>query len=128
MKIENFTRQTVKNLRTELDSALAELSEKYGISINVGNARFSSTEVNFKLNINTTSDSGRVYTREGEAFERHKHLHGMSHLSVGDKVMVNGRSFILEGFNPRAKRYPIEISAGGSNYKCSISQLLASNS
>jgi len=128
MKIENFTRQTVKNLRSELDRALADLSAKYGISIDVGNAKFSSTEVNFKLNINTTSDSGVAYTREAEAFERHKHMYGMGHLNIGDKVTVNGKSFILEGFNPRAKRYPIEISAGGNNYKCSINQLLSSNS
>ena len=38
MKISSFDRTTVKNLRNDIDKALATLSKKYGIEISAGNA------------------------------------------------------------------------------------------
>ena len=40
MKISSFDRTTVKNLRNDIDKALATLSKKYGIEISAGNATF----------------------------------------------------------------------------------------
>ena len=45
MKITSFDRNTVKNLRSDIDSALAILSKKYGIEIRIS---LFYTIVNFK--------------------------------------------------------------------------------
>ena len=49
--IKQFDRQTVKNLRAELDEVLADFGKKHGIVVQMGTARFTATSVNWKLNM-----------------------------------------------------------------------------
>ena len=48
MKISSFDRTTVKNLRSDIDKALATISKKYGIEISAGNATFTASNVTYK--------------------------------------------------------------------------------
>ena len=125
MKVTNFDKPTIKAIRMAMDQALATVANEYGITINTGNARFSGNEVTFKVKANTVDGAtGNAITKEAQTFELVKHQEGIGHLSVGDTVTLQGKEFILKGFNTRARKSPIQIEdQQGRGYKCSVQML-----
>ena len=124
MKVTNFDKPTIKAIRMAMDQALATVASEYGITINTGNARFSGNEVTFKVKANTQSADGTVNTKEAQMFGLYKDSEGLGHLNVGDTVTLQGKSFILKGYNTRARKSPIQIEdMQGRGYKCSVSML-----
>ena len=130
MKVTNFDKPTIKAIRMAMDQALATVANEYGITINTGNARFSGNEVTFKVKANTVDGAtGNAITKEAQTFELVKHQEGIGHLSVGDTVTLQGKEFILKGFNTRARKSPIQIEdLQGRGYKCSVQMLRLYNS
>ena len=129
MKVQQFDKPTIKAIRQAMDQALTEVANQYGITINTGNARFSGNEVTFKVKANTVGEGGQAITKEAQTFELVKGQHGLDHLSVGDTVTLQGKEFILKGFNTRARKSPIQIEdLQGRGYKCSVQMLKMYNS
>ena len=124
MKVTNFDKPTIKAIRMAMDQALATVASEYGITINTGNARFSGNEVTFKVKANTLNDSGSANTKEAQMFDLYKHNEGIGHLNVGDTITLQGKDFILKGYNTRARKSPIQIEdMQGRGYKCSVQML-----
>ena len=124
MTISNFDKPSIKAIRLAMDEALAKVSKEYGIKISTGNARFSNDEVTFKVKANTIGTGGVVKTKEAQAWDIYANLNGLGHLSVGDSVELQGKSFTIKGYNTRARKSPINIEDhNGRGYKCSVSML-----
>ena len=125
MKVTQFDKPTIKAIRMAMDQALATVASEYGITINTGNARFSGHEVTFKVQANTVDGAtGTAITKEASMFDVYKHSAGIGHLNVGDTITLQGQSFILKGYNTRARKSPIQIvDMQGRGYKCSVSML-----
>ena len=128
MKVSNFDKPSIKAIRQAMDAALAKVSKEYGIKISTGNARFSADEVTFKVKANTIGTGGVVKTKEAQAWDIYANMNGLGHLSVGDSVELQGKSFTIKGYNTRARKSPINIEDhNGRGYKCSVSMLLMYN-
>ena len=124
MKVSNFDKPSIKAIRIAMDEALAKVSKEYGIKISTGNARFSNDEVTFKVKANTIGTGGVVKTKEAQAWDIYANMNGLGHLSVGDSVELQGKSFTIKGYNTRARKSPINIEDHmGRGYKCSVSML-----
>ena len=125
MKVQQFDKQNLKAIRVAMDNALAQVAQQYGITINTGNARFSGNEVTFKVKANTVdSATGTAITKEAQMFELVKQQEGIGHLSVGDTITLQGKDFILKGYNSRARKSPIQIEdMQGRGFKCSVNML-----
>ena len=129
MKVTNFDKPTIKAIRMAMDQALATVASEYGITINTGNARFSGNEVTFKVKANTKSADGTVQTKEAQMWDLYAPTHGLGHLSVGDTIQLQGKSFTIAGYNTRARKSPINITdAQGRGYKCSVAMVKMYNS
>ena len=127
--IKAFNRANIKGLRNEIDEALDRVAKKYGITISAGNCTFSGNEANFKLKLNTIGDNGTVITRESQMWDLYKSRTNCSHLSIGDKITIQGNSYTLSGYNTRARKAPINFTDNrGRGYKCSINMLNLENS
>ena len=51
------------------------------------------------------------------------------HLSIGDKITIQGNTYTLSGYNTRARKAPINFTdSRGNGYKCSINMLNMENS
>ena len=128
MKVSNFDKPSIKAIRTAMDAALAKVEKQYGIKISTGNARFSNDEVTFKVKANVIAKGGIVKTKEAQAWDIYATSQGLGHLSVGDSVQLQGKSFTIKGYNTRARKSPINIEdSSGRGYKCSVSMLLMCN-
>ena len=124
MKISNFDKPSIKAIRIAMDAALAKVEKQYGVKISTGNARFSADEVTFKVKANVISKGGIVKTKEAQAWDLYAQTEGLGHLSVGDTVQLQGKSFTIAGYNTRARKSPINITdSNGRGYKCSVSML-----
>ena len=123
--ITQFNRPSIKAIRTAMDEAMSKVEKEFGIKISTGNASFSDNEVTFKVKANTLDgNTGEVISKEAVAFESRKGVYGLDHLSVGDKIEMQGKTFTIAGLNTRARKSPINIiDANGTSYKCSIEMI-----
>ena len=129
MKVTNFDKPTVKAIRMAMDNALAKVEKEYGIPIKTGNARISGDEVTFKVKANTMGSDGTVNTREANMWNLYADMNGLGHLSVGDTINLQGKSFTIAGWNTRARKSPVNITdAQGRGYKCSVDMVKMYNS
>jgi len=127
--IKQFNKPTIVQLRSSINEALDQVAKEYGITISAGNCSFSGNEANFKLKLNTIGDNGTVITRESQMWDLYKSRTNCSHLSIGDKITIQGNSYILSGYNTRARKAPINFTdSRGNGYKCSINMLNLENS
>jgi len=128
-KIESFNKPQIVQLRSSIDKALDQVAKEYGITISAGNCSFSGNEANFKLKLNTIGDNGTVITRESQMWDLYKSRTNCSHLSIGDKITIQGNTYTLSGYNTRASKAPINFTdSRGNGYKCSIAMLNQYNS
>jgi|TARA_R110001592_G_scaffold65384_1_gene200684 hypothetical protein len=128
-KIETFNKPQIVQLRSSIDKALDQVAKEYGITISAGNCSFSGNEANFKLKLNTIGEGGTVITRESQNWDFYKNRTNCSHLSIGDKITIQGNSYTLSGYNTRARKAPINFTdSRGNGYKCSINMLNMENS
>jgi hypothetical protein len=122
MKISKLDKPSIKAIRLAMDKALAEVEAQYGIKISTGNARFTADEVTFKVKANVIDKFGTVLSKEAQAWELYAPTQGLDHLSVGDTVQLQGKSFTIKGYNTRARKSPINIEDhNGRGYKFSVS-------
>ena len=127
--IKQFNKPQIVQLRSSIDKALDQVAKEYGITISAGNCSFSGNEANFKLKLNTIGDNGTVITRESLMWDLYKSRTQCSHLSIGDKITIQGNSYTLSGYNTRARKAPINFTdSRGRGYKCSINMLNLENS
>jgi len=76
-KITTLDRATVKALRGSLETALKTIETQFGISVNVGNASFTSENVTFKVNLAVVGASDNVMTKEATAYTQLASFYGL---------------------------------------------------
>lgn len=120
MKITKFDKPTLKDLRPEIDAALAPLAAKYGIKLTAGNASFQANNVTFKLNGTIIDSSGNAKTQERMDLEAlHPDL-------VDKKVSLSGGVVgTIVGYKTRAKKYPFLVRTSKGVYKISYDKAMA---
>ena len=111
-----FDRTATVRLRRELEKLLGDFAEKNGLTVSLGNARFSQSEVRF---LNTTFLVKGELKREEKALEHQFSVHGLKE--------VNDRGDRLVEYNRRRYQYPFVFikKADGRRYKCSLNQAKA---
>ena len=91
-KIESFDRNTCKLMRLELDKALEDVANKFGIKIHTGGASFSDNTVTFKVELATVGTNGVASSKEGEAFKMYATMLGMKPESPARMLPATSRT------------------------------------
>ena len=119
-KLKEFNKPALRELRSEMEIQFAKLEKKFGIKLHVGSMSYSANDVSVKVKGNTISKSGTAITKEAQAWDLYAQMGGYDHLKVGDKVILQGQTLTIKGYNSRAPKSPIQIEdAQGRTYKCS---------
>jgi hypothetical protein len=99
-------RALLKNLRVDIDAALAAVGEKHGVVLSAGNASFErdGSHGNFKLAVSSISKTGFVETKEAAAFKLNAINFHMKLEDLGEEFSTPaGEKFVLIGVRPRSK-------------------------
>lgn len=118
-KLARFDRVACKVLRNEIDQALQQVADKYGINIKAGNATFTDNNITFKLQLSTIGDNGLTMTKEAEDFKRYAFEHGLSADKLFAEFTIGHKTYTLLGYKPRSTRYPFiaKCHSTGQTYK-----------
>lgn len=113
---QSFDKPTCVRLRRELEKLLGEFGEKNGLTVSLGNAKYTANGVRF---LNTTFLVKGAPKREEEALEHQFAVHGLRE--------TNSRGDRLVEYNRRRYQYPFGFikAADGRRYKCSLNQAKA---
>lgn len=120
-----FDKDQVRAIRNDIDAALAAVAKKYGVAIGCGNARFTATTIDFKLQVVSGAEAGSSPRDAAlaNALDMFKPLHpGVDFDATYDLGSKAGHGKIV-GYNHKAIKMPFIVEAGGKRYKLSEEQL-----
>ena len=121
MKVQEFNKENLRQLREEMQAAIAKVEKSMGIKIHVGNISFSGNEANIKVKANVIGQAGRAITKEAQQFGKFAAYEGIENFKVGDQVQINGQILIIKGYNSRARKAPLILEGlNGKGYKAPI--------
>lgn len=116
--MKQFTKQNLQSLRVDIDNALAAVAEKHGISLKLGNGRFSPVDATFKLELAVCED--------GVAMTPEKQILKMLFPDLVDKtVEIDGESAKVVGYNKKARSYPFIVEMKGKRYKVAYETVIS---
>lgn len=110
MKIQSFDKATLKALRSEMEAVLQKYGSKANVSFEVGNMRFSDSEVDIKVKAKVNG----AKTRSDSMLESIVANLGLN--------MTNAKGDRLVEYKSRSPKYPFVFERNGSRYKCSRDQ------
>lgn len=109
MPITKLDSQSVDHLRGEINQALKAVANKFGLKIQVGAVRYSPTEGNFKVKVNTINANGVVETVARTRFIQLASHYGLDPNWLDQEFIHKGDKYKIEGLNTRASRYKIQV-------------------
>ena len=127
--MERFTKGDLKVIRVAINTALREVEEAHGISLQVGNM----TVIGYKDDIPNTgrmfrtqlegfaiNENGVTESKERMDFVAFATSYGLNPEWLDKEVVVEGKTFILTGLNTKASKFPISLEPvdGGEPVKC----------
>ena len=127
-KIKKFDRPTAIAFGAELDSVLAELSKKYGITIDLKTRKYETDGSGYSAKIVAAliGSDGVTVSREAKDYERFtKSLQFTTKL--GETFYSRGEGYTVTGYNTRARRMPIQAKRNrdGRGFKFPINTVQA---
>ena len=102
-----ITRQMLKDLRPEIEDALKGVSEKYGITLKLGNGHFGGLTGDYKLLLTTTGENGE--TPESRDFALYASRFGMDESWLGKTFRLGANTYTIKGILPKRTKYPILV-------------------
>lgn len=96
----------LKNLRADMNAALVSVAENYKVTLRVGAASYDPTAgiANYKLEVVALGEGGTQRDMPAELFLRHAEIIGLKAEHLGEIITVQGRTFSVAGFKPKARK------------------------
>ena len=122
--ITTFDKPTLRTLRASIDAALAGVATTHGIRVRVGNARFTDTTADFKLELVVdrlapNAQSPVPESKEAAAFRRLAPRYGFRSDQLGATLTLDGTPYVIVGLRPGAPKRPIVLAqAANSTRRC----------
>lgn len=113
-----FNRKEFEAFRNDVEEALKQVSEKYGIEIECG--KISYTDFDFNMQLKATKNDGNIDGKKA-LFEQECLLYGFKPEDYERQFTANGKNFKLVGFNRKSPKNCCSIYCvtDGKTYKCS---------
>lgn len=119
-KVTSFNRQNIRQINSELEAALKQVAEKYGLEVKLGNTRFTGDNFSTKVQVATVAEGGITMSKEATDFNRYKTILGIN-IELGQEFQRSGKTFTIMGLKPRSKKYPILAKCSdGKTYKLPV--------
>lgn len=121
-----ITRESLRQLRTEIEAALVGIGMQHDLTIEVGNANYSDGYASFKLKISEIRD-GVACSKEVNDFRSVATAISLKPTDLGVLFEFEGMTFKLTGFNSRSRLYPMLVENDlGVKYSLPMSEKVLS--
>ena len=117
-KITKLDKPTVKYIRKRLKTAVKPLAKELGVTIDLGNCTFRTSNCRFQLKVAVLDPNGKPITEEINSFKSNAKLFGFEPADLGKEFTFQGQSYTICGLKPKSRKYPVIAQSGnGKNYK-----------
>jgi len=119
-KVTSFDRQNIRQINSEIESAIKSIAEKYGLEVKLGSTRFTNSNFTTKLQVATVGEGGITMSKEATDFNRYKSYLGIK-MDLGQEFVRNGNTYTIIGLKPRSTKYPVLAKCtDGKTYKLPV--------
>jgi hypothetical protein len=110
--ITKFDKASLKQVRREVEKALAEVNETLGITLEIGH-------ISYEDNTFTARLKGSVsgFDQRSTEWAVHFQRFGMEEDWLGQTLSYNDQSYKIVGLRPRARRQQILVERDGETYQ-----------
>lgn len=122
----NITKQTVRDLRSAIQGAInnTDITERYGVKVEVGNATFDSAIVRFRLSASLL-DIGDGRPAAAAEWDLYRSRYGLDNIEFGHTFSRRSVRYKVCGVKPRSRKYPVlAADPNGKVYKFQARTLL----
>ena len=118
MKITRIDKTTCQLLRSEINFALKDICNRYGVSIEAGRCTFGASNASFKVEVAVKNDAGEVLNHNWTTLKAYQKILGLSDASMTKVFVLGGKKFQLAGYNTRkwAKPFILNCLDDGRTY------------
>lgn len=109
----SITKAFIRDLRIDIDNALAAVATKHGISLTAGNASFTDNTATIKVNV-ALLIGGKVATKEQETLKLYQKMLGISDEQMTREFTLGTKRFVLEGYKTSRTSKPFVICEVGT--------------
>ena len=106
MEFKEINREACSLISEQVVEELKNLEKKYGIKFEAAGGNFTKTNYTMKLSASIV-ESGKVLTRESEAFKKNAHLYGFKSTDLGRQFLKNNTIYKITGLNTRGRKFKI---------------------
>lgn len=105
-----FDKTNLKEIRKDVNEALLEVAQKYGIQLKMGNIRFDANSFTGKLEALAPKADGTVETKFDKKQKMCAANLGLFAPKVVNKaIMIQGKKYVFVGYNSRAPKRPYQV-------------------
>jgi hypothetical protein len=116
---EFFTKLDCQILRESINRALLDVAKQNGVTLKVGNMKYSSTNINIAVEAILLSDNGENLN-DKRTFEELAELYGLKVSDYGKKFSTVNGEYTLVRIDSKKRNYPIIAkNKAGTTYKFS---------
>ncbi len=116
--IKAFDKTNLRLLRTPIETALKAIETEFGISVKLGNARFTPDNVTFKLELATVGANGTAASKEANSLKFYGELYGLPKNSLGRIFTEDNKQFEITGLRTKARRFPVLVKRSDGKEFC----------
>jgi len=103
-----ISEELLKQLRIELNMAIAEVAKKHKLNLKVTNASYSPSTFTFKLEGALLDKDGMVVDRKRIDYETYCHLYNIKRCWLDKEFTTpDGETYKIVGLNSKARKNPI---------------------
>ena len=115
----NLTNVNFNLFRVDVEKALATIAEIYGCDVTAGKIKYDETSINISIDFKARGENGE----SGAQVEFNKLCgkYGFKPEDYKKPFVMDGNTYYLVGFNPKARKYYCIISdINGKKFGCTI--------
>ena len=118
--VKTLGRAEAKQFSREIEDALQPLFGERGLDVEMGRATFWTQGHKIEVKVSVS-----VPEKMKEILDREMSWHGLDGWKTGDVFELFGEKYRLDGYNARARKYPVKITrlSDGSSRKAQSSYL-----
>lgn len=116
MKLTNFDAPTLREIRLDLQNALAAVEAKYGVKLTAGKAKYGNHSASMVIDMSTFDSKGSVVDLDREYLITNLRWLALEAKHLDQTIRIGNDSYKIQGYRRRRYAKPFSLTSQ-SNFK-----------